>query len=129
MKKVTAFEINTTTDPDSIFLNLNDDTAIPIVVTDYIGFNFIQKNNIEFPDALTTIQFPEKNTSRFNIDIGFIPHLNSRYKKLLSEPDVKSVILGSSYAYQGFPDKLLDKSVNLSIFSGDLTLSYSLIKK
>lgn len=128
MEKVTLFEINLETDPESIRLKLDDDRTIPIVVTDSIGFNFIKKNGIEFPEALTTLQFPEKNTNRFSMDIGFIPLLNSRYKKLISEPVVKSVILGSSYAYQGFPDELLYESVNLSIFSGDFTLSYSLIK-
>lgn len=129
MEKVTAFEINLDTAPESIQLNQSDDTFIPLIVTDSTGFNFIKKNNIEFPDALTILQFPEKNTSLYSMDIGFIPLLNARYKKIISDPNVQSVILGSSYAYQGFPDELLDKSVNLSIFSGDFTLSYSLIKK
>lgn len=129
MEKITAFEINLDSEPESISLNFDDDKFLPIVVTDSMGFNFIKQNNLEFPGALTTLQFLEKNTTHVGMDIGFIPLLNSRYEKLISEPDVKSVILGSSYAYQGFPEELLDKSVNLSIFSGDFTLSYSLIKK
>lgn len=129
IEKITSCEIDMETDPTSIQPDMSGDTTIPIVVTDPIGFNFIHKHKIEFPEALTILQFPEKNTSRFNLDIGFVPLLNSRYEKIINKSDVKTVILGSSYAYQGFPDRLLDKSVNLSIFSGDFTLSYSLIKK
>lgn len=128
MEKITAFEINLASEAENIRLNLDDDNTLPIVVTDSIGFNFIKQNNIEFPGALITLQFVEKNTTHVDMDIGFIPLLNSRYEKIISESDIKSVILGSSYAYQGFPDELLEKSVNLSIFSGDFTLSYSLIK-
>jgi hypothetical protein len=128
MEKITVLEINLDTEPESIRVNLDDNTTIPIVVTDAPGFNFIKINNIEFPAALTALQFPERNTSRFDMYVGFIPLLNSRYEKLMSRPEVKSVILGSSYAYQGFPDKLLEKAINLSVYSGDLTLSYSLIK-
>ena len=129
IEKVTSFEIKLETGPETIQLNLEDDNLIPIVVTDHIGFNFLKNNNIQFPDVLTALQFPEKNRNRFSIDAGFIPLLNSRYEKLLNDPEVKTLILGSSYGYQGFPDKLLDKAVNLSLFSGDFTLSYSLIKK
>ena len=128
IEKITPFEIHLDTEPESICLSLDDDSAIPIVVTDFLGLNFIKQNKIEFPDALTSIQFPEKNARDFSMDIGFIPLMNSRYRKIINEPNIESVILGSSYAYQGFPDDLLEKSVNLSIFSGDFTLSYSLIK-
>lgn len=131
-EKITLFEINIDTDPESIRLNLDDDAYLPIVVTDYMGFNFLRKNNIKFPEALISIQFVEndveKEVDRFRAEIGFIPLLNSRYNKLISEPDINNIIFGSSYAYQGFPDELLEKSVNLSIFGGDLTLAYSLIK-
>ena len=128
MEKTTVFEINLYTDPESVRINLQDDTTIPIVVTDYTGFNFIKKNNIQFPEALTALQFPERNTNHYNTEIGFIPLLTSRYEKAISQSDTKSVIVGSSYAYQGFPDECLEKAVNLSIFAGDFTLSYSLIK-
>ena len=129
MERITSFNVNLETDPEDIRLDLDNETLVPILVTDYFGFNFLKKNNIQFPDILTALQFPEKNTSRFHTDIGYIPLLNSRYEKLINEPDIKSVILGSSYAYQGFPQELLENSVNLSLFSGDFTLSYSLIKK
>ncbi|RDT55853.1 hypothetical protein DXF93_05020 [Escherichia coli] len=129
MERITSFDVSLETDPECIRLDLDDDTLVPILVTDYIGYSFLKKNNIQLPDILTFIQFPKKNTNRFNTDIGYIPLLNSRYEKLINEPDIKSVILGSSYAYQGFPQQLLEKAVNLSIFSGDFTLAYSLIKK
>ncbi len=128
MERITSFEINSDADPKTIQINITDDTFIPLIVTDHIGFNFIKQHKIEFPDALTIIQFPDKHNTHFSMDIGFIPLLNARYEKLTRDPNVTSVILGSSYAYQGFPEKLLEKSVNLSLFSGDLTLSYSLIK-
>ncbi|WP_039057584.1 hypothetical protein [Enterobacter sp. Bisph1] len=128
VEKTTVFEINQHTDPESVRVDLEDDTTIPIVVTDYTGFNFIKKNNIEFPEALTALQFPERNNDLYNEVIGFIPLLTERYEKALSQSDVKSVVVGSSYAWQGFPDELLEKSVNLSIFSGDITYSSSIIK-
>ena len=75
MERITSFDVNLETDPECIRLDLDDDTLVPILITDYIGFNFLKKNNIQFPDILTSIQFPEKNTSRFNTDIGYIPLL------------------------------------------------------
>ena len=128
MGKITLFEIDADTDPASIKINPEDDSLIPVVITDHIGFNFIKNNNIKLPEALTTLLLPEKKSTHLDMDVGFIPLLNARYQKLNGEAEVKSVIIGSSYAYQGFPDALLDKAVNLSMFSGDFTWTYSLIK-
>lgn len=49
MERVTSFVVNMETDPEDIHVDLDDDTLVPILVTDYIGFNFLKKNNIQYP--------------------------------------------------------------------------------
>jgi hypothetical protein len=46
MERVTSFVVNMETDPEDIHVDLDDDTLVPILVTDYIGFNFLKKNTI-----------------------------------------------------------------------------------
>lgn len=43
MERITSFDVSLETDPECIRLDLDDDTLVPILVTDYIGYSFLKK--------------------------------------------------------------------------------------
>ncbi|SMG30367.1 hypothetical protein [Cedecea sp. NFIX57] len=75
---------------------------------------------VEHPQAIGCISFYD-----LLID-NFIPlstaatqytHLLAQHYTALANPDVKTVIIGNSYSFYGFPERLLENSVNISTHS------------
>ncbi|WP_333501303.1 hypothetical protein [Kluyvera genomosp. 2] len=60
--------------------------------------------------------------------IDMVGILNNNLQKLNSHPQFNKAILGSSFAYYGMHDALLNNSVNLSIASGDATYNKTLVE-
>lgn len=100
----------------------------PILVTDRIGRHSIEINKSVVLSAINA----KSNHMKYNLSdttIGFLPIMEKRFDSIANNKNTDMVIVGSSYAYQAFPETLTPYSVNLSIWGGDITLAYSIIRK
>lgn len=106
--------------PDEIenFYSKIDNSTAPFVIYDPSGLKLAMKevnprviSTISFYDLFNASTIPtEENANDIFLYL-------SRQYRLLKNTDVKTVILGNSYGYYGFPDTVLEQSVNLSMHS------------
>lgn len=106
--------------PDEIenFYSKIDNSIAPFVIYDPSGLKLAMK--VANTRIISTISYYDLfnasaiQSTDFANDFSF--YLSRQYK-LLSNPEVKTVIIGNSYGYYGLPDPVLEHSVNLSMHS------------
>ena len=82
--------------------------------------------NIETPELASSKRGDLLGIIRKNIDM--IGILNSNLQRLKNDRNVNKVILGSSFAYYGMHDSLLNRAVNLAVASGDAAYNNTLVE-